>query len=462
MVGALRTGVDIGARTSGDYSLAVRRPLEQMLRIPRDVLCGLVLLLASLTVTSVHAHEHQSISPLDEYVYIDYYAKVIHSGPAREGGMVEDYARHELGCRGIRMTWAKIGRLCRHPREYPSGMVPISGHTSAYIYTPLYFLSARIMAEPLVLAGVDLVEAGRMTGGIWLGLAAILLFVAMRRLRVHRLAALGVGLVLVGSMPAYWANSYISTDATAYAAGAVMVLMTTYLRSEVRRWPALSFVVLSAVVTWLKFQNIVAVSLAALALLLLAARDRRRAGGGAVRWYLRDRRVWVAIAAVGAAAAAQLSWMIVMAALAVGPAPSFGIAVPMKLSYLANNVFAFLPGAASGPDAGWAGGPIFAATSFVILGGLFAALVASHIGPLERRLAVAALVAALVSGPILSLIVWSQAGGYVTLPTRYGMPLIPALLTCAAVAASLGPRQARWLLLASGVVVATLSFGLTG
>lgn len=444
----------------------MQKLLERLGRARRDVLAVLVLVIASMTLTTIHVHEHQQISPIDEYVYIDYYAEVLHVGVVREGSEVGTFARGELGCRGTRLIdLGHTKRLCLHPASVPDTKLPLGGLSSADIYTPLYFLSARLIAQPFVWMGMDLVEAGRLAGGVWLSLAAVLLYAAMRRMRVHRVPAIGVGLVLLSSLPAYWGNSYISTDATAFAAGALMVLLTTYLAGGVRRWPALVFLVMSPIVTWFKFQNAIAVGLAGLTLILMALRDARlheSRWGQALRRALRDRRTWVALGGAGAAVAAQVVWLVVRADLAVGPASSFGIGAPLHASDLAHDMFAFLPVSLSAVDIGWPGNPIFSIGALLVLGGLFSGLMGAQVSALHRRLAVSGLVVGLLAGPALSLAVWRDVGGYVTLSQRYGISILPALLVCAGVAASAGPRGGRWFVLGTGVCSVLLSLALTG
>ena len=88
------------------------------------------------------------------------------------------------------------------------------------------FGATRVLAQPLIWAGVDFVSAGRLVGGFWLALGAVFLYLAMRRASVPIPIAVGFNLVMVGSLAAYWGNTYISTDATALASGGLAALLT--------------------------------------------------------------------------------------------------------------------------------------------------------------------------------------------------------------------------------------------
>ena len=189
-----------------------------------DWIFGALLVIASLLVGIVQVGDHRAISPIDEYVYIDYLAKVPSQGIVRGGEHTGDYARESLACRGVRLIGQYLASLCRTADSSPDSAFPTAGTNSADIYTPIYFAVTWVLAQPFQWLGVhDLTDAGRLTGWIWLAAAAVLLYLSLRRLKVGPLLSFGLGMLMVGSLPAMWSNTYVSTDAPALLAGAAML-----------------------------------------------------------------------------------------------------------------------------------------------------------------------------------------------------------------------------------------------
>lgn len=423
-----------------------------------------LLILASAVFVARHVSEHEKLSPIDEYVYVDYYAKVLDHGVVRMGEETGDFARITLVCTGVRMVQERDPALCAQPHGGEDWNFPLSGLTSADIYPPLYFLSTRVLAQPLVWLGVDLVPAGRAGGGFfWLTLGAVLSFGAFRRFGARPSAAFGAALLLVGSLPAYWSTTYLSTDATALASGGFMLLLASWLHRRVTRWPALLYLLGAPLLALFKFQNLVAVALVAVLLVVTAAGESRRvvAGRGWWRAWLSDRRTLLAIAAVGLGIVAQGLWVVARSALAVGTPQDHGISVPARVHYFLGDAFVFLSNTANGAvpagNTGTFGPGVALCLQFVVLGGLFATLVGRARGVDHRRLAISAAVTAAVAGPALSLAIWTMTGTYVGLPARYGISLLPALVACAVLVPEPGSRTDRSLFPALGAVAFSLA-----
>ena len=141
-----------------------------------DVVACLLIVVASIAVVVVHVPKHDTVSPIDEYVYIDYYAKVLDQGIVHRGEETGEYAREYLACHGVRAIGDYPEALCPTEGKGRDAAYPNAGATSAGLYTPLYFAITRVLAQPLVWFGVELTDAGRAVGGLWLaaGVAAAL------------------------------------------------------------------------------------------------------------------------------------------------------------------------------------------------------------------------------------------------------------------------------------------------
>ncbi|TFD70105.1 hypothetical protein [Cryobacterium sp. Hb1] len=404
-----------------------------------DQLICILLALASLGLVLWQVPKHTTVSPADEYVYIDYLAKVPDQIVVHRGEEVGAYARSYLACNGVRLLGGYPADMCITPPLDDDPRLPNSGMTSADLYTPLYFTATRAMAQPLVSLGVaDLVEAGRISGWTWLAAAAILLYLSLRRWKVPVAVASGVSLLMVGSLPAYWSNTYVSTDATGLLSGALMLFAAT-LVIERRKFGALLFVMSAVALPLLKLQNLIAVGVAALLLLIVAGVNAYQANSGTrsrTSGFLKDGWTRMAIAAIVGAVVAQCIWVIIRAVIAIGPAPDQGISTPITVKALISEFFKFIPelgnGAVNPNTFGFGEWLAAALMTWAIVGGIFGLLLAAEKGSHAEAIAIASLTVAVLAGPILAVVLVTINGFYFTLPPRYGISLLPFCMACLA------------------------------
>jgi hypothetical protein len=438
----------------------------------RDRWALLIVAIASLLVGVIHVPQHQQLSPLDEYVYTDYLSKMPQQLMVRQGEMTGDYARAVVACRPPRMLPEKPPKDCTYASvdlDVPDGALVMGGKTSADIYTPLYFLSTWAVSEPLRLVGVDdPLTRGRLAGSLWLALAACVLLITMRRLRVGRRAAVGTTLLMVGSIPAYWASTYVTTDAPSLLAGAgVLYALVSHLQGGLaRRW----FVLLAVLVTLAKFQNLTIVAVAALVMMLTAwvdqsvARSGRRLRPADVLAWLKDWRVVTALAAPAAAMLAQFVWLAIHAAAAVSDSPDQGVDSSPTLALILGDVRSFFPGAlnqgVSDPEGSFVGTIVWI-TGSVAVAGVGGLLLASRRRSFDEILAISTLAGAVLAPLALALVVVGYSGTYIPPTARYGLVLVPAYFTCAALLS----RSKQWtasLLLVLGALVYGMSLTIPG
>lgn len=423
-----------------------------------DVLAALALIIASFIFTSDQVAEHEMMSPIDEYQYVGYYAVVADQGFVRQGEKMPFYARKYMVCHGVRAVpdMPLNPAACRAPNSVD---YVIAGGTTADLYTPLYFFTTRVLAQPIIWAGVDFVDAGRAVGGFWLSLAAVFLYLAMRRARVPVPVALGLGLVMVGSLPAYWGTTYISTDATALASGAVAAWLT--LRAlHGGRGALVLFPVVATLATLFKLQNLIPFVAGAAVLVVAAALAVRKEHRGprARTWaFARDRRILAAVAAVLGSALAQAVWLEIRSALAVGPAPAVSAPVPLQFENLLVETGNFFPAIAQGAMAPWATGPIslpvFALGTVLAIGGAAGLAMSKGVAAQHRMMGVSTVVVTILAAPALAIALAAVSGGlYIPFPSRYGNSMFPWALLCAALLLDTRHRWARYTVLGLGLV----------
>jgi hypothetical protein len=400
-----------------------------------DLLAVLALIVASFVFTTEQVTEHEMMSPIDEYQYVGYYANVADNGIVRRGEAMPLYARRYMVCNGVRNIpeMPPNPEACRKP---DSVGYPIQGGTTADLYTPLYFGATRLLAQPFIWAGVDFVSAGRLVGGFWLSLGAVLLYLAMRRGKVPVPVAVGLNLVMVGSLAAYWGNTYISTDATALAAGGLAALLTMQALDGRRR----SLVLLplaGAVATLFKLQNLIGFVAAAMVLVLAAAYGASQQPGGAlarVRAFVTDRRTLSAVATVVGSIVVQGGWIALRSALAVGEQPKFGFGAPLEGSNLVVELGNFLPTLGGGALAPYATGPatlpVYAVATALAIGGCVGLALSAGLPTLRRFVGLSTALTAVLAAPALAIVVGIVENNYVPLPSRYAHSLLPwALLS---------------------------------
>lgn len=400
-------------------------------------LAPVLLIIASLLVGIVHVPQHDSLSPIDEYVYVDYFDKVFDQGIVRHGEDVGDFARRELGCRGLRILLPIADDRCTTAESILSddSRFPMGGMTSADIYTPLYFAVTRALAQPLLWTGLvdSPTQAGRLVGTLWLAAAALVFFFALRRLRLGEWASAGITLLIVGSLPAYWYTTYLSTDAPTMLAGAAMLLLgIRFVQGAGSGW---WLVAAAPLAIWLKFQNFAAIGAVAIVLVLLAVFEMHTSPRGQ-RWrkLVRDRKVLIACSMVLAGLLAQVAWVALREAVSLGVSPEQGTETAFTLDTMLSLTFKYLSSSGLG-----VGAPVGAAivvswiSQWVAVAGVLGLAAVARPGTRKSALAYGTLIMAMLLGPILAVAIRLSTGEYFALPERYGLAMYPFFIACAAI-----------------------------
>lgn len=415
----------------------------------RSLVAPLVLILLSFLSVFVHVPGNSALSPIDEFVYVDYLDKVPTELVVAQGESTGQYAREEWLCKGVRLVQDPRPAECAElgTGAEPAVAWPFEGKTSADIYTPLYFAVTWVLAQPFRLLGVsDLADAASYAGALWLSAGMLFLFAALRRIGVGRVLAVSLGAVLIATPAVFWSSTYVSTDAPSLAIGAALVWLAVRIMQGTSGRIAL--VAVSFLGVLLKVQNILAVALVGLALighaLSSAWRRRREEPDGGWFWRtLATRDVVTAVLAVILSAAGQVAWLAVRAAISSGPSPDQGVGAPLSVAALVREALKFLPDAATDPTGGANSIALVVAgtiVSWISIMGVLWLTVAGREGTPEVWIARSALVVSVIGGPLLVASTVLVSGYYFQLPVRYGIVLIPAFL----LAASVVLKERRW------------------
>lgn len=384
--------------------------------------------------------EKQALSRADEYVYIDAVDKATRGEVVRQGAEIDDYSLGLIACRGVEL-YGTMGDRCGGP--YDRSTFPYRGGiTSADIHSPVYYFvtAGGAMAIQALTPVDELLNAARLTGAIWLALGLTTLVGLARTLGAGRVASGAVGLLVLAAPSVRWTNVYVTPDALNLLAGSVIVLAAVnYARG---RWSPWWLVAASAVAAAVKAQNSIASALAAVFLVVLAATVSQGRS-----WSRFWRHLGVGAAAVGAALAVQVGYLVLRSAWSLAPAPQMDTSAPLGYRAVLAQSYAFLVGVIAGPDATFEGFEVAPrpSTFAVLIGWLVAAAVIGgalfvlHLTDEQMRFAQATALSVLLAGPLFYLMMYATTGRAFDLPDRYGMVMLPAM---AAVLAVLAGR--RW------------------
>jgi hypothetical protein len=176
------------------------------------------------------ATQHTAASVYDEGPHFDYIYKLLHGHLPKTASPLSQETIWELTCRGG-LPWYQHPH-CMH---IPLPDVPVHGVNSALLYFPMYYGIAAIIAAPLHALGVDLYTAARIASCLFYAAGTALLTFSLIRLRLSRVAALGVGLGVM-AIPAYlYQGATVTPDSMAMLCGALSVFLLTLRVSWSRR-----------------------------------------------------------------------------------------------------------------------------------------------------------------------------------------------------------------------------------
>lgn len=403
-----------------------------------------VLLIAAFAMSgTITANHSDALSPVDEWVYVDYLFKLPEQGIVHQGEKIGDEALNIMACDGVQ-PYGPMGPACGSNYSDLSEF-PFAGVTSADAYTPVYFAITRVVGDAIhAVTGIDQLTSWRLTGSLWLALTVGLLYLLMRQWRVPRLVSLGLGLAFIASPFAWWTYSYVSTDAPSVAFG--IMLLFAAVKFGRGQWSGWWVVLLSTAAVIFKVTNILAVCLAALYLLIVWLLELRR-----TRWSgLMTRRPdhadraslalpALAVAAIATSGAAQVAWLAIRRALAIGVPPDQAIGIPLTVQEIVSQIVNFLPGTitanvnlSGSTSLAYAIPPfVVEPLSWICIAGVLGAFWTLKKRSVTTPLIVSITLAALFFAPMLAVILQLFTGAYFPLPPRYGAPILGAFLLAA-------------------------------
>ncbi|WP_147441704.1 hypothetical protein [Mycetocola lacteus] len=390
----------------------------------------------SFVVTANHSH---ALSPIDEWVYVDYLYKLPHQGILQQGEIIGHEALDAMACDGVK-PYGPMGPACRGDYSDLSKF-PFAARTSADPYTPVYFAITRVVGDTIhAVTGAHELTSWRATGSLWLALTLVLMYWLMRIWRVPKTVAVVLGLAFIGSPYAWWTFTYVSTDAPTMALGtALLVAATYYVRGRGSGWWVVG---LSAFALSIKVTNILAVCLIALYLGIVwldefIAKRRRGIEPPARRGWFNP--LTLALTSIVAAGVVEVAWLVFRHLVSVGDSANQAISVPLTGQELLLQTTTFLSGTItsnvniSGSTNFAYAIPTFAVLplSWLCIAGVIGAFWALRKTNPARHMIIAVTISAVLFAPMLAIVITLATGAYFPLPPRYGSPMLAAFLMLA-------------------------------
>ena len=422
-------------------------------------------IIALVTMGTTVAGHSRAMSPIDEWVYLDYLQKVPTQGMVFEGEPLTQEALGYMACYGQVFFGRDKGLEC--DGSYDRMQFPQEGTTSAQIYTPIYFAPTSFVGYAIHFAtGIDLIMAWRLASSQWLVAGLLAFLMVLRLFKVPNLVQFMSGILIMGAPFSYMMYSYVSTDAPALLCGSLLVYFgVRFLRGKSPGW---LLVLVAAISGATKGTFVLGVALGALILLvewIIRAVDGtrlKRENGGFLRQLFtrpNTRLPFWALAMLVATAFVEMAWIKLIDILAFAPGVNLGTDKELTVVELLRQSTSFVFGvletrfAVNGPF-GLDGVPLptFAAAPYgwILIAGILGGFWALKRNSESRSLIIGATIAVLTFGPLLALIIAYSTESYFSLPSRYAAILIPVLMLIVAI--QIRNKWATWLLLSFGLI----------
>ena len=454
----------------------------------RDRVVLAVVLVVVAVLMGLEVRDHPSLSHFDELQHMDYTLKSpFHV--VRHGELIGQEAMDEAACRGVDYplrlgiqslnNWLRLVQeravvhlspeivtragfpACRSLLTTPDQFTH-QGINTASIHPPTYYTTTALVGRAIEAApGVGSpVTAARLVSILWLWAAIAVLWYVLGSLEVPSGAkAILTGLLAVSPLVLH-EHSIIHPDTTALFGGALV--LAAVLRWEAGRTSGWLVALVALVAVWLKFTNAAAVGAALMYLAIRAYQRREHLSRPQVR-----RTLVLGVAVVALIMASAMTWASIQShrgfippehipTNAVNPVDAF------QWNYLGDELFSALTPLQDlyVPDSlprAWLE-PLGDLINLLALIGLGAVAYVTPRGSPHRALAVAAVLAMVMTGIVTMVGTYWSLSTYFHTHSRYGLSVLP--LAVAAVAPTLSRRSARWL--AASVLLATAGATLVG
>ncbi len=247
----------------------------------RTILALVYLAIAAAIVIPVVFGGGQPMSRIDEPTHADFAYQVAQGHIPAKGDVIAPEIRSLWACMGQeRYTLPTCGTT-----PWP-WLFPYDADQYNFSHPPLYYVTVGLPARAVAaVTPLNFVEAGRLTGILWLTAGMFMLYVALRRWRVDPAIAMVAPLLLVSFPRVLHASTTINPDATATLGGALALwLAAKIFLEDDHHW--LLPVVFTGLIGMLKFINTIPFVALAILAIARALRDHGFKGLRLAHWVL--------------------------------------------------------------------------------------------------------------------------------------------------------------------------------
>jgi hypothetical protein len=216
-----------------------------------------VCVIAPVALVGVHIHENPEFSPIDEAAHLDYVIRIADGGFPRMGQYLQKSTQQLQDCRGLALHGLvlpacgapivdnpKFGTVYQYEAQQPPGYYALT--------VPMRWAGIHVL-------GIDDLTATRLTGLVWLVLGLLLFWAAGRVMGVPP-PVLGAGALLIATAPlVIYTTSYVSNDAAAVFAGALVLFVGALAYKQPGRWMTPVMVLVGLFVGSLKLNDVLPV-----------------------------------------------------------------------------------------------------------------------------------------------------------------------------------------------------------
>jgi hypothetical protein len=290
---------------TGERSRDQTLPARLSRRFPR---AGTMLILGVLILilNGLHVHAYSVISPFDENFHIDRLIRSSRFEFVQPDDQTSQESLDEVACRGtddVAAPWPPCTKGRYDAKEFS-----YNGWNAASGNSPYYYVLTGGAARALrALPGAhSIVTWGRILGSLWLLIGVYFVVRVAEYFSVRRLPLVFGVLLVVASPSLLHASNTINTDASAFAAGAAVLLAG--LAWERSRAPLWLLAVAAAACASLDNTNALGVAIVLFYFLVRAVTSQRRESSEAP--HVRPRRDYLVagLVAAGSAVLAVLAW----------------------------------------------------------------------------------------------------------------------------------------------------------
>ena len=209
------------------HAMADRRPRREVFGEPlaRLLVVSGVLFVLAIGLVGMVVHRAPQLSIFDEPTHSDYAYQISHGHVPAKGSTIAPEILKEWSCHGY-FDGSKLPPCAGPPT--PAILYPKLGQDYNFVHPPLYYAITGVIArvaDAALPGNSHFITLARLVGSLWLFAAMLVLYLAVRRLGARWQLAAAAALLLPLCPQVLLASTTVTNDAPAALCGSLAVLM---------------------------------------------------------------------------------------------------------------------------------------------------------------------------------------------------------------------------------------------